>query len=146
MLTHISKVLKNRPLLAVEHMMYILLVTAGVWGLSPNNSALSIERLINQFGVYVVIGQFALFLVVGVLGHLSIITVRIEHRIHTTRLAFLVFAYGGIANLGVYVFGGEFNPISLMLYSFSMLVAGIIHLHLRMQYRLGLRGRKLIPR
>lgn len=142
MLEHFSRVLKNRPILAIEHMIYLLLVVSGVWGLLPDNPSISIERLVSQFGVYAVIGQFAAFLCVGALGHLSIVTVRIEQRIQTTRLAFLVFAYAGIANLGVFLFGGELNPVSLMLYSISMLVSGITHLHLMMHYRDGLRGRR----
>ena len=141
MLNHFAKILKNRPLLAIEHMMYLLLITMGVWGLSPSNNSLTIERLVNQFGVYVVVAQYSAFLLVGLFGHLSIITVRIEHRVMTTKIAFFAFMYALIANVAILLFGGIFNPISTMMNSFAALVAGIIHLHLRAHQRAGATGR-----
>lgn len=146
MLEHMSRVIKNRPLLAIEHMLYILLTVSGVWGLIPNNPSLSLDRLANQFGVHMVLLQYAVFLIVGIYGHLSLVTVRIEHRINTTRLAFLAFAYSGVANLGVFVFGGNFNPVSIMLSVTCALISGIIYLHLKIYYRLGVRGREAVPR
>lgn len=142
MLSHFSKVLRNRPLLAVEHMLYILLICSGIWGLTPSSSSLTIERLVNQFGVYVVAAQYSAFLLVGMYGHLSISTVRIEHRIATLMAAFFAFMYGLVANVTVLLFGGIFNPVSTMLYSFSALVAGIIYLHLKSHQREGVTGRR----
>ena len=141
MLAHFSKVLRNRPLLAVEHMMYILLILAGVWGLHPSNTSLTIERLVNEVGVYAVVMQFASSILVGVAGHLSIITVRIEHRVVTTMMAFLTFAYGFVANMLILIFGGLFNPVSLTLNVSWALVAGITHLHLRIRQNEGATGR-----
>lgn len=141
MLNHFSKVLRNRPLLAIEHMMYILLVVAGIWGLLPSNSSITLERLVNQFGVYAVIIQYSVFLLVGLAGHLSIITVRIEQRIATSMLAFFAFSYGMAANIGIFIFGGPFNTVSTMMNCFCALVAGIIYLHLKMHQRLGATGR-----
>lgn len=141
MLAHFSRVLRNRPLLAVEHMMYLLLTISGIWGIHPSNDSLTFERLVNQFGVLIVVVQYIMFIVVGVYGHLSIFTVRIEQRIQTTRLAFLAFAFSVVANLGVFVFGGIFNPVSLMLAVSWALAAGITHLHLKMHQRMGAVGR-----
>ena len=122
--------------------MYILLVCAGVWGLLPGNNSITVERLVGQFGVFVVILQYSAFLLVGLYGHLSIITVRIEHRTVTSMLSFFAFAYGLVANAMILIFSGMFNAISTMLYTFAGLVAGIIYLHLKSHQRLGARGRQ----
>lgn len=122
--------------------MYMLLVCAGVWGLLPGNNSITVDRLVGQFGVFVVILQYSAFLLVGLYGHLSIITVRIEHRTVTSMLAFFAFAYGLVANAVILIFSGIFNPISTMLYTFAGLVAGIIYLHLKSHQRLGVRGRQ----
>ena len=121
--------------------MYILLIVLGGWGLAPNNSSVTVERLVNQFGVTIVVLQYAILLLVGIYGHLSIITVRIEHRVATTMAAFFAFFYGLASSLGVFIFGGPFNPVSTMLYSFAALVAGIIYLHLKSHQRSGAYGR-----
>lgn len=142
MLAHFSKVLRRRPLLSVEHMMYTLLLVCGVWGLLPNNRSITLERLVNNFGVYVVVAQYTVFIIVGLYGHLSIATVRIEQRIQTSRLAFLAFAFGFVANILIVLFGGPFNPISCMLFGSWGLVAGIIFLHLSMVHRTGIKGRR----
>ena len=126
--------------------MYILLVCAGVWGLLPDNNSITIERLVGQFGVFVVILQYSVFLLVGLYGHLSIITVRIENRTVTSMLAFFAFAYGLVSNAMILIFSGIFNPISTMLYTFAGLVAGIIYLHLKAHQRLGARGRQRFMR
>lgn len=142
MLNFIPKVLANRPLLAIEHILYTLLVVSGIWGLLPDNTSITVGRLINQFGVIVVVCQYASFIVVGAIGYLSLITARIEHRIKSSLLAFLVFAFSAVANLGVFVFGGPFNPISLMLAVTCSLISGVVYLHLKMHQRLGCRGRR----
>ena len=122
--------------------MYILLVSAGVWGLLPGNNSITIERLVGQFGVLVVTMQYSVFLLVGLYGHLSIITVKIENRTVTSMLAFFAFAYGLVSNAVILIFSGIFNPISTMLYTFAGLVAGIIYLHLKSHQRLGVKGRQ----
>lgn len=135
MLNHFAKVLEKHPLLVIEHIIYSVMIAIGCWGLSPENGSLVTERLVNEFGVYFTVAVYALYLLAGAAGYLSVVTARIEHRINTVRLAFLVFSLAGITNLAVLYAGGHFHPMTLLLNVMGLLVAGIVFLHLKIRQR-----------
>ena len=141
MLVQFPKVIRDSPIIVVEHVLYTILVVMGVWGISPSNPSLNSDSMDTPFGVYLVAVQYTLCLLAGVAGQMSIITGRIEHRIQTARLAFLTFSFGGLMALLVILFGGAFFPNSLMLNICGMLVAGVAYLHLNMHLREGAHGR-----
>lgn len=141
MLVQLPKVIRDSPMIVVEHSLYLILIMLGAWGISPLNVHLNSNGVDAPFGVYMLTAQYTLCLLAGVSGQMSIVTGRIEHRIQTARFAFLTFASGGLMSLLVIMFGVAFLPNSLMLNICGMLVAGVAYLHLNMHLREGAYGR-----
>ena len=140
MLNSFAKALDKNPLVAIEHMIYVVMIVIGVWGLSPGNSVLNINRLVGELGLYLTVGLYTLYIIAGMVGHIAIITMRINHRINTSRFAFFVFSFAAVSSIGLLYAGGDFTP-TLMLNVLGLLISGIIFLHLKIHQRSGAVGR-----
>ena len=128
MLTHIAKVIRKSPLLAVEFIQYVKLMTFSIWGLNVYENIATVRNL-NLFGEFITNGANIFGIMAACIGIFSVMTARLEHRKVALLLAFFAFAFSGVMAIVMYFTGGYNHIVTLIMCVSGATTCGAIRIH-----------------
>ena len=140
MLSHVGKIVRKKPLLAMEFIQHVKLLAFSIWGLNIYDNLVA-ERNIGVFGDLVTHGHSVFGIVIAMIGLLSTVTARVEHRKFALLLAFLAYSFTGAMATVMYFVGGYPHIVTLIMSLSGVFTCAIIRIHLSMLYTEGRRGK-----
>ena len=142
MLTHIAKILRVRPMLALEFVQYVKLLAFSIWGLNLYDNVATLRNL-NLFGEIITNGANIFGIVCAVAGIFSVITARIEHRKLALLATFFAFSFSGVMSIVMYLTLGHPHIVTLIMCVSGAITCGIFRIHHHLLYEEGLRGKRI---